>query len=676
MFVDAIDVHRAIEREELVPFFQPQVEVRTGKLTGFEILARWQHPQRGPILPGNFISLAEEQGLIGRLMQQILRKAFQSFPVLPEPLMISVNVSPIQLQDLNLPRQIQHAAENSGFPATRLTIEVTESALVNNLERAQQIASELKAMGCELALDDFGTGYSSLNHLQALPFDELKVDASFIESMTTSRESRKIVAAVVGLGHSLGLATVAEGVETAEQADMLLRLSCEFGQGWLYGRPMPAEEIPAFVASGPQAATSASSDDNPAVSSLEALPAQRLAQLQAIYDGSPAGLCFLDRHLRYVSINRRLADMHGVPVAEHLGRTPQEVIPDAYPVYEPYLLRALQGEALPEVEVSSSAIKPGEKDRTALLSYQPAFDEAGEIIGVSVAVADITERKRAEQALRESEDHYRHMVELNPQSPWITDAEGNNLEASHRWVQATGLSKEQTRNWGWVDALHAEDLDHAVKTIIDSLQTGKPIDVEYRVRTPEGNWKWMRSRGSPRFAPSGEILAWYGSVEDIDDRKHMEEDLRKSQAQLRAVFDAAPVGIVIADAPDGTLTMANPEAKRIFRDAILPGQKLSSYREWGAMRADGSQLNSSDYPLARAILRGEITHAEELLVRLGDGTGTWIAVSTAPVRGAAGEITGAVAVIQDIDQAKRESQRLQQLTDELQRLLKQKSGSE
>jgi PAS domain-containing protein len=122
--------------------------------------------------------------------------------------------------------------------------------------------------------------------------------------------------------------------------------------------------------------------------------------------------------------------------------------------------------------------------------------------------------------------------------------------------------------------------------------------------------------------------------------------------------------------------MANPEAKRIFRDAILPGQKLSSYREWGAMRADGSQLNSSDYPLARAILRGEITQAEELLVRLGDGTDTWIAVSTAPVRGAAGEITGAVAVIQDIDQAKRESQRLQQLTDELQRLLKQKSGAE
>src|SRR5260370_41904802 len=128
---------------------------------------------------------------------------------LGEVVVLAVNVSPLQLHDPKLPGQIREAAAEAGFPLERLTIEITESALVNNLEGAKKIVGELKAMGCKLALDDFGTGYSSLLHLQALPFDQLKVDASFVKSMTNTRESRKIVAAVVGLGHSPGLSTLA-----------------------------------------------------------------------------------------------------------------------------------------------------------------------------------------------------------------------------------------------------------------------------------------------------------------------------------------------------------------------------------------------------------------------------------------------------------------------------------
>ncbi len=183
-------------------FFQPLVELRTGRLAGFEVLARWQHPEHGPILPANFISLAEEDGLVGELLQQILRKTFQSASLFPESLVLAVNVSPSQLQDLDLPVQVRNVAEEAGFPLVRLTIEITESALLNDLGRSKAIAHKLKAIGCRLALDDFGTGYSSLAHLQALPFDELKVDRSFVSSMTNTRESRKIVAAIIGLGHS------------------------------------------------------------------------------------------------------------------------------------------------------------------------------------------------------------------------------------------------------------------------------------------------------------------------------------------------------------------------------------------------------------------------------------------------------------------------------------------
>lgn len=398
-------VRQALENDELEPCFQPIVELHTGRLAGFEVLARWKHPQLGLILPENFISLAEEDGLVGHLMQQILRKAFKSAPVLPAPLVLAVNISPTQLQDASLPSQIREAAEGVGFPLERLTVEITESGIFNNLEIAKKIARDLKAVGCRLALDDFGTGYSSLRHLQALPFDELKVDRSFVSSMTDKRESRKIVAAIIGLGHSLGLTTVAEGVETEEQAGMLLRLGCKMGQGWLYGRPVTADRIPEVVTAGSRTLVKCPGHgDNGVASNLEALPVQRLAQLQAIFDGAPVGLCFLDCNLRYVSINQRLADMNGHPVDGHFGRTPKEMIPRLYPRVEPYLIRALQGEAIHDVEVLRPADYPWEMGTKMVCSYQPAFDEAGEVIGVSVAVVDRTRWTRAHERIRGSVD--------------------------------------------------------------------------------------------------------------------------------------------------------------------------------------------------------------------------------------------------------------------------------
>jgi PAS domain S-box-containing protein len=526
MSVDLATVRKALDNNELEPRFQPIVELNSGKLSGFEVLARWRHPDLGWILPDNFISLAEEDGLIGKLMRQILPKAFQSAQALPAPFMLSVNVSPTQLHDMTLPGQIHEAAAASSFPLNRLIIEITESGLIDNLEMAGWIAREIKTMGCKLSLDDFGTGFSSLLHLQALPLDELKVDRSFVTSMTAARESRKIVAAIIGLGHSLGLSTVAEGVETEEQAQMLLRLGCQRGQGWLYGRPHPADQIPQMVASVPYAiprepALLRTMDSS--VSNLEALPAQRLSQLQAIYDGAPVGLCFLDRDRRYVSINRRLADLNGASVDDHLGRTPAEMIPRLYPRVEQYMLRALQGEAINEVEIARPASTPGEPDSAIICSYQPAFDEEGEVIGVLIAVMDISERKRVEHALQESEEHLRYMVELNPEIPWVMDSDGNNLDVSSRWEQVTGLSKEKTRNLGWLEAVHPDDVESTMKALLEGLKSGTRIDVEYRIKSLDRGWRWMRSRGSPRVGPAGQIIRWYGSVEDIDDRRKLED---------------------------------------------------------------------------------------------------------------------------------------------------------
>jgi PAS domain S-box-containing protein len=512
----ATDLQRALDRSEFFPVFQPMVELRTGQITGVELLARWRPDPEVTVSPERFVPQIEANGLSHRMTQALLEKAFASAPLVGSELRLAVNLSAHQLQDPGLPELIAGCAERGGFALERMTLEVTESALLEDLTRARAVSEELKRLGCSLALDDFGTGYSSLRHLESLPFDKLKVDRSFVSSMTEVRESRKIVAAVVGLGQSLGLTTVAEGVETATQASMLLWLGCDLGQGWLYGKPAPAEEIPRMLSAPVQTFLSvpATMDGNP-LAGLDSLPAERLAQIQAIYDGAPVGLCFLDRKLRYVSLNRRLAEINGAPLRAHLGKTVAEVIPHVWPIVQPHIRRAMSGEPVLGVEAQKPPREPGGEMQTVLLSYQPVRDEAGEVLGVSVAVMDVTRHRRTEEALRESLDHFRHLLELGPHVPWVLNDLGEVVEASSKWEELTGQPLTDAAGRGWMKMLHPEDISPTNDAIRMCLLTGEPIDVHYRVKGLDGAWLRMRSRGAPRFGPDGKIVGVYGVVEMV-----------------------------------------------------------------------------------------------------------------------------------------------------------------
>ena len=237
------DLRQAIAADDIVPYFQPLVEIETARLVGFEMLARWPHPERGMISPADFIPIAEETGLIGAMTQCLLRRACRIALAWPSEVSLACNISALQLRDRSLPAMVKAALDQSGLAAHRLELEITESALVGDLNLARAILLELKALGVRLALDDFGTGYASLRHLQMLPFDTLKIDASFVAAMAGDCESRKIVIAVIGLAKSLGLTVVAEGVEEPETAALLGALDCDLGQGWLFGRPGPAETV-------------------------------------------------------------------------------------------------------------------------------------------------------------------------------------------------------------------------------------------------------------------------------------------------------------------------------------------------------------------------------------------------------------------------------------------------
>ncbi len=519
MSINQREIGQALDNGEFRPHFQPLVNLRTGGLHGFELLARWKHPHRGWIPPDEFIPLAEKNGWIDRLTGDLFHAGFSAVAKLPSSIMLSVNISPVQLRGLGLPTNIQAIAEETGLSLKRLTIEITEGALIEDLDHARTISAALKSMGCKLALDDFGIGHSSLFHLHSIPFEELKVDRSFVSSMAVRRDSRKIVASVVGLGQSLGLITVAEGVETLEQVQMLQWLGCELAQGWFYGNALPAEDLPATVSTFQQKEPACVSIDvagRVSSGSLDVLPSLRLAQLQAVYDGAPVGLAFLDRDLRYKMLNRRLANMNGRPIEEHIGRTVSEMIPHVFPMVEGYILRALSGEAIEGVEITKPASDASES-KTLLLSYEPARDEAGEVVGVSVAIVDLSPIRQAEKAWRETEEHFRHMVELLPQIPWIIDPEGRALDVSQRWLEITGTKGDQWRDFGWLDALHPDDLQPTLHAMNKSFKSGEPIDIVYRVRRSEADpWKRWRSRGAARIGANGEIICWYGSVEQYE----------------------------------------------------------------------------------------------------------------------------------------------------------------
>jgi len=237
-----------IPKGEIVPYYEQQIELETGRLIGFEVLARWEHPTRGVIMPDLFIPIAEECGLIADLSMSVMRQAFEDARGWDAELTISVNISPAQLRDPWLAQKIVKLLVESGFPPERLEIEITESSLFENLALAQSIIGSLKNQGIKLALDDFGTGYSSLAHLRALPFDRIKIDKSFVMSMDSNMESATIVDAITKLGGSLGLPVTAEGIEREAIQTRLRALGCNKGQGWHFGKPMHVAQVRTMLA--------------------------------------------------------------------------------------------------------------------------------------------------------------------------------------------------------------------------------------------------------------------------------------------------------------------------------------------------------------------------------------------------------------------------------------------
>jgi diguanylate cyclase (GGDEF)-like protein len=238
-----IDLRQAVAKDQLELHYQPQVSAKDGEVVAFEALVRWRHPVRGLISPVEFIPLAEETGIIVRLGEWVLRQACVDALAWPVAIRVSVNVSPAQFKTRELPQLVARVLQDTGLPPQRLEIEITESLLLRDGEANLNALRALKNLGVRISMDDFGTGYSSLSNLRSFPFDKIKIDRSFVNDIEASPDAAAIVHAVLGLGHSLGMSTCAEGVETREQLAYLREEGCNELQGYFYSRPKPAAEI-------------------------------------------------------------------------------------------------------------------------------------------------------------------------------------------------------------------------------------------------------------------------------------------------------------------------------------------------------------------------------------------------------------------------------------------------
>src|SRR5262249_8804404 len=247
----AVQTRRSMERDMRTAlaqggfnlFYQPLVNLQTKKVTSFEALMRWTHAERGGVPPAVFIPVAEEMGLIVQIGEWALRRACSEAVRWPDDIRVSVNLSPLQLSKGNLVSSVVSALAFSGLPPSRLELEITESVLLEKTERNIAILNQLRQMGVRISMDDFGTGYSSIGYLRSFPFDKIKIDQSFVRDLLVDKGSLAIVRAIAGLGVSFGMTTTAEGVETEEQMRCLDLEGCIEVQGYLYSKPVPANEV-------------------------------------------------------------------------------------------------------------------------------------------------------------------------------------------------------------------------------------------------------------------------------------------------------------------------------------------------------------------------------------------------------------------------------------------------
>lgn len=479
---------QAILDQQVVPYFQPIYSIDQQQIAGFEVLVRWNSPT-GILLPERFMTYIESHELLNTLLLNLMQQAFSFLQNLPNNFYLSFNLSPIQLQDVNLVTLIKHQADQFAFPLSKLTLEITETSILENTEISCCILNKLNQLGCKIALDDFGTGYSSLSLIKNIDLSIIKIDRSFIQDLFSRKESRKIVTAIINLGQTLDLDIIAEGVETAEQQALLGRMGCHYIQGFLISKPVPATDILSLLKETKDNRSTRFYYQN---MSSE----QRNLQLAVLYQSNKNSIAFLDKHYHLIEANVEFFSRLQLSRQELLGRALNQILPALFIDFEQNPL----AEIAKEVRYGSG--------NTDMVIVSPIFDEISEFVGFSFLGIDITRNKDIEKELSIS-------ALLNPRMSWQMDKYGEVIKIDPRLLPLFRLNFDDLAGSKWKNLVHPEDKDRINHLLQRSVQTGTIYDTKYRLLL-EGYYQWVHAYMAPHIE-EGNIKKWFGQLEIIQD---------------------------------------------------------------------------------------------------------------------------------------------------------------
>jgi PAS domain S-box-containing protein len=498
------DLFAAVEGSRFVPAFQPFIDLETQKTIGFEVLARWDHPAHGVITPDAFISTAESVGAINAITFQVLEKACRELSCAPRNLTLALNLSPVQFRNDEIVSLIGGVVSNAGLLPFQIEIELTENALLDDIETAHQVAKRFRDEGYLLSLDDFGTGFSSLTRLHSLPFNTLKIDKQFVGSMGQNPASRRIVSSVIDLGQSLGMRVVAEGIETPHQLALLKRMGCNVGQGYHLGRPtlgkLPRELRYPF--------------GGRAKGASGASRYQRKFHSEAIYENSPCALALLDGDGRILRMNEQFAHLMSLVEEQSIGSHFAEHFDRKNAVRITRILAYMARGR----EIRQQEVRDRRSGKNFLVNCTRVNDDDGVFIGFSLALTDISRLRQVEAVLKADEGYARLLAtEERLHIIWAANSAGT-IDYLGPTLSATESVGMEDRIKDWYGRMHPDDHIRVRKKWLEWLPSKLPFETNFRVRDVSGHWRQVRSAAKPSFDSAGQVESWIGLITDCADQ--------------------------------------------------------------------------------------------------------------------------------------------------------------
>ena len=660
------DLRRALEMHEIVLHYQPKVSVASGEVVGVEALARWQHPTRGLLFPDSFIAAAEHTGLIGPFTSYVLDAALTQARIWADkglPMSVAVNLSGHNLLDEHLPTEVAELLATHGVPASLLELEVTESAIMLDPLRARRLLQNLSDLGIRLSIDDFGAGYTSLSQLKTLPIDELKIDRSFVMTMSSDARDALIVRSVVELGQNLGLNIVAEGVETAEALATLRGFGCDIAQGYFIARPAPVESFDAWLKARtssapvpiavtpsrrPSDAVFTERDLSEATSAAAALRASE-ERFHALFTLAPIGITEARADGAIVAMNPHACTMLGYELDDVIGRSVTMFIDP-----EDRDDQAQSLAALPTTGAYSARRIFRRKDGTAvtvLISVGLVRHASGAVHRMVGMMVDVSELVAAEQTLaanvialaaqeselRESAAFQNAVLAASPDLIFVADCVTNRNVWSSGNLIDFGYTDRQLRDLSdnAIDAhVHPDDRCRVREQNVaaQALPNGEVVRIRHRHRIEDDTYRWF-SRSVTPFTrdAAGRVTQILGIASDVTDL--VEAEQRLADAALHDPLTGLPNHALLTDRLTKTLARSSRSGHQL---AVL-SCNLGGFRkvnEDGGREAGDAVLAATARRLA-STLRPEDTAArigvDGFVIILEPSSRTWAGPDGEPI---------------------------------------------